>query len=341
MVNELKIGVIGTGAIGRKHIERINNRLQGGRVIAVSDVNSEFGKTAAETYNCRFYENGEDLINSREIEAVVVTTSDEYHERYVAASIKAGKYVFCEKPLSPVPEGCLRIVKEEMAGGKQLVQVGFMRRYDPGYRQLKEIIKNRTYGEPLMLHCAHRNYDVPESYTTPMAVENSMIHEIDVLRWLLDEDYDTAEVVFAKKTKHANANLQDPQIMILTTKSGVRIDVEAFVNCHYGYDIKCEVCCEEGIVNLPDPVNVKIRTNASLITPICRDWSERFVEAYDVELQEWINATAIGGRVDGPTAWDGYVGAITAAAASKARDTKAKVKIELEQCPEFYRKENK
>jgi myo-inositol 2-dehydrogenase/D-chiro-inositol 1-dehydrogenase len=335
-MSELKIGVVGTGAIGRTHIERINTKLQGGRVIAVSDVNAEFGGKTAETYGCQFYADGEALIKAPEVEAVIVTTVDEYHEKYVTAAIQAGKYVFCEKPLAATLDGCSRIVKAEMAGGKKLVQVGFMRRYDPGYRQLKKIIDEKTYGEPLMLHCAHRNFAVPESYTTPMAVENSMIHEIDVLRWLLGEDYATAEVVFPKKTKHARKDLQDPQIMILTTKSGVRIDVEAFVCCHYGYDIKCEVCCEEGIVSLPEPANASIRANASRITPICKDWSERFVEAYNVELQEWINA-AKAGRVDGPTSWDGYMGAITANAASRARDTKTVVAIEIEECPSFYK----
>jgi myo-inositol 2-dehydrogenase/D-chiro-inositol 1-dehydrogenase len=337
-MSELKIGVVGTGAIGRTHIERINTKLQGGRVIAVSDVNAEFGEKTAANYGCKFYADGEALINDPNVEAVVVTTIDDFHEKYTTAAIKAGKYVFCEKPLSPTNEGCARIIKAEMASGKKLVQVGFMRRYDPGYRQLKKILDARTYGEPLMLHCAHRNYAVPDDYITPMAVENSMIHEIDVLRWLLGDDYATAEVVFPRKTKYAHENLQDPQIMILTTKSGVRIDVEAFVCCHYGYDIKCEVCCEEGIISLPEPSNAGIRTNASRITPICKDWSERFVEAYNVEFQEWINATKEG-RVDGPTAWDGYVGSITAAAASRARDSKTVVAIEMEECPTFYKKE--
>jgi myo-inositol 2-dehydrogenase/D-chiro-inositol 1-dehydrogenase len=335
-MSELRIGVVGTGAIGRTHIQRINTKLQGGRVIAVSDVNAEFGEKTAKAYGCKFYSDGEALINASDIDAVIVTTIDEYHEQYVTAAINAEKYVFCEKPLAATQEGCSRIVKAEMAGGKKLVQVGFMRRYDPGYRQLKKIIDERTYGEPLMLHCAHRNYEVGNDYTTPMAVENSMIHEIDVLRWLLNEDYATAEVVFPKKTKYAHKDLQDPQIMILTTKSGVRIDVEAFVCCHYGYDIKCEVCCEEGIVSLPEPSNAGIRTNASRITPICRDWSERFVEAYNVELQEWINATK-DKKVDGPTAWDGYVGSITAGAASRARDSKTVVKITTEEKPSFYR----
>jgi len=332
---ELKIGLIGTGAIGRTHIERINNTLQGARVIACSDVHTEFGKSVAVKYGLTFFADGEAMINDASIDAVVVTTADPFHEQYVMAAIQAGKYVFVEKPLAPEAEACKKIVDAEIAGGKKLVQVGFMRRYDPGYRQLKKMVAEKTYGEPLLLHCAHRNASVPDDFTTPMSVENSMIHEIDVLRWLLDEDYATAEVAFAKRTRNAAGHLQDPQVMILTTKSGVRIDVESFVNCKYGYDIKCEVVCEEGTINLPEPANAMIRTNASRVTPICSDWSQRFVDAYNVEFQEWINATKAG-RVDGPTAWDGYVGQVTAKAASKAREAGTVVKIEIEDCPEFY-----
>lgn len=332
----LRVGVVGVGAIGRTHIERINNKLQGAKVVACADVNEEFGKSVAEKYGCKFYNDGEEMIASDDIDAVIVTTIDPFHEQYVMAAIKAGKYVFCEKPLAPEAEACKRIVDAEIAGGKQLVQVGFMRRYDQGYRQLKEAIQTRKYGEPLLLHCAHRNPAVDESYTTPMAVENSMIHEIDVLRWLLDEDYATAEVVFAKNTRRTHANLMDPQIMILTTKSGVRIDVEAFVNTGHCYDIKCEVCCEDAILNLPEPANIEVCANAQRGHAIHSDWSTRFVEAYNVEVQEWINATKEG-RVDGPTAWDGYVGQVTAAAASKARDTQTVVDITIDEKPEFYK----
>ena len=331
----MKIGVVGTGAIGRTHIARINEKLKGARVVACSDANRELGKKVADQYGCTFYSDGKEMICSDEIDAVIVATLDPYHEEYVMDSINAGKYVFCEKPLAPEAEACRRIVDEEIAGGKKLVQVGFMRRYDPGYRQLKEAIASRKYGEPLMLHCAHRNASVDESYTTPMAVENSMIHEIDVIRWLLNEEYASAEVVFAKNTRRTHKDLMDPQIMILTTQSGVRIDVEAFVNTGHCYDIKCEVCCEDGILNLPEPANIEICAGAQRGHYIHKDWSTRFFEAYDVEIQEWIDATKRG-RVEGPTAWDGYVGQLTAKAASKARDTGAVVKIDALEIPDFY-----
>ena len=333
----LRVGVVGVGAIGRTHIERINNKLQGAKVVACADVNVDFGKKVAEGYGCTFYEDGEAMIASDEVDVVVVTTLDPFHEQYVMAAIRAGKYVFCEKPLAPEADACRRIIDAEMQGGKQLVQVGFMRRYDPGYRQLKKAIAERTYGEPLLLHCAHRNPSVDESYTTSMAVENSMIHEIDVIRWLLDEDYATAEVVFAKNTRRTHKDLMDPQIMILTTKSGVRIDVEAFVNTGHCYYIKCEVCCEDAILNLPEPATMQVCADAQNGHAVDKDWSTRFVEAYNVEFQEWINACKEG-RVDGPSAWDGYAGQVTAKAASKARDTQTVVKIDLEETPDFYKK---
>lgn len=336
MERELKIGLVGTGMIGRSHVERINTQLQGGRVVAVSDAAAEFGQKAADQYGCSFYADGEEMIASDEIDAVIVTTIDEFHEKYVTAAIKAGKYCFVEKPLAIDYPGAKRIIEAEVAGGKKLVQVGFMRRYDKGYMELKKYIDEHTYGEPLMMHCAHRNPSVPEEYTTPMAVDNTMIHEIDVIRWLLGEDFATAEVVFPKQTKYTHAHLKDPQIMYLTTKSGVRIDVEAWVNAQYGYDIRCEICCEDGTISLPDPTYAPVRANSSKINPITFSWIDRFPDAYNYEIQMWINATKEG-RVDGPDSWDGYVAQITADAAGRARDTQTVVTIEMEDQPDLYK----
>ncbi len=332
---DLRIGLVGTGGIGRTHIERINTKLQGAKVVACADPSAAFGMSVAEQFGIKGYEDPIAMINDADIDAVICTTADAFHEQFVMAAIAAGKYIFCEKPLAPKADACRRIVDAEIAGGKKLVQVGFMRRYDAGYRQLKQAIADRTYGEPLLLHCAHRNPAVPTDYDTPMAVENSMIHEIDVLRWLLGEDYATAEVRFAKDTRRTHEKLRDPQIMILTTKSGVRIDVEAFVNNGNNYEIKCEVVCEDAVLNLPEPANIQVTANAQKGIGIHKDWSTRFVDAYNTEFQEWINATKAG-RVDGPTAWDGYVGQVTATAASQARDTQTIVTIACDEMPAFY-----
>ena len=268
---KVKVGVIGTGAIGIEHINRINHKTQGAFVTAVSDINVEAASKIAEEIGAQFFKTGEELIASEEVEVVVVTSWDPTHEKYVLEAIKHGKYVFCEKPLAMDAAGCRRIVDAEVAYGKKLVQVGFMRRYDRGYIELKEAIESKQYGEALMLHCAHRNPSADENYKTPMAISNTAIHEIDVLRWLLDEDYASVQMILPKKTSHTHADLHDPQLLIFQTKSGVTIDLEIFVNCRFGYDIKCDVVFETAEVGMTDPAYTKIKAAEKNYTPISPD----------------------------------------------------------------------
>jgi myo-inositol 2-dehydrogenase / D-chiro-inositol 1-dehydrogenase len=333
---ELRVGVIGTGAIGQDHIRRIAYKTKGAKVVAVSDINADRAKQIAQEVGAKFVETGEELIKLPEVDAIVVTSWDPTHEGYVLEAIKNKKYVFCEKPLAVETEGCKRIVDEEIKLGKKLVQVGFMRRYDRGYEEIKEMLDTKELGEVLMLHCAHRNPAVDESYTTPMAIENTVVHEVDALRWLLNEDYVSAQVILPKKTSSAHENLHDPQIVVLETESGIHIDVEIFVNCHYGYDIKCEVVCEKGTVSLSDPSYTSVRTEGKDSTDVSSDWKKRFVGAYDREFQLWVDSV-IADELNGPTAWDGYVASVTTAACSLARDTGERVKIQLEECPDLYK----
>lgn len=335
----LKIGVIGTGAIGQDHIRRITNNLSGGKIVAVTDVNAEQTNAVVKNENldAKVYENGHDVINAAHVDAVIVTSWGPTHEEFVLASIAAGKPVFCEKPLATTAEGCRRIVDAEVAYGKQLVQVGFMRRYDKGYRALKKVVDNGKVGEPLMVHCAHRAPSAP-GFSGDMALTDSFVHEIDVLRWLLNDDYVTAQVILPRNTRLADKGLQDPHIVLLETKQGIRIDTEIFVNCQYGYDIQCQVVGETGTVNLPEPSSVLMRSEAKLFTDILVDWKDRFIDSYDVELQEWINFT-IKGEMHGPSAWDGYVVAVTADACVKAKHTGQIVPISITERPAFYSKQ--
>jgi len=314
----LRIGVIGTGAIGRDHTRRINEVLSGAKVVALSDVNAESAEAvrAAVAPEARVFASGEELIAS-DVDAVLVASWGDTHERYVLASIAAGKPCFCEKPLATTAEGAKRIVDAEAAGGRRLVQVGFMRRYDAGYRMLKAVVDSEI-GAPLMVHAAHRNPTVPEHYVTQMAINDTLVHEIDVLRWLLDDDYVSAQVVFPRRTSAAPRDLKDPQIVLLETAKGVRIDVEVFVNCRYGYDIQCTVVGEDGLASLPEPMAVVMRKEAKLQNAILTDWKDRFIASYDVELQDFIEAAARGGA-SGPTSWDGYVAAISSDACVAAQ----------------------
>lgn len=333
----LKIGVIGTGAIGREHIHRITNKLSGAEVVAVTDINLDHAKEVVEKekLNAKVYKDGHDLIKSDDVDTIFVTSWGPTHEEFVLDAISKGKYVFCEKPLATTAQGCKNIVDAEVKFGKRLVQVGFMRRYDKGYNQLKEVIDNNKIGHPLLVHCAHRAPSVDANYTTDMAITDTVIHEIDVLHWLLNDDYKSVQVIYPRRSKNALSHLQDPQIVLIETLGGVRIDVEVMVNCQYGYDIKCEVVGEDGIALLPEPSDVLMRSEGKRYVAILMDWKKRFMDAYDTEIQQFINAVN-NDKLTGPSAWDGYIAAVTADACVKAQTNRSVVSVDLDKRPEFY-----
>ncbi|MGQ0332926.1 Gfo/Idh/MocA family protein [Halomonas elongata] len=333
----VKIGVIGTGMIGEEHSRRITQALTGGEIVAVTDVNLEQARDVVERLglDARVFEDGQSLIQDDDVDAVLVTSWGPTHEEYVLAAIAAGKAVFCEKPLATTAEGCRHIIDAEIEAGRRLVQVGFMRRYDSGYRMMKEAIDGGRLGEALMIHAAHRNPEVPERYVTPMAIHDTLIHELDTFRWLLDDDYRSAQVVFPRKTRHAHSKVADPQIVMLETVKGVRIDVEVFVNCQYGYDIQCDVVGEEGIARLPEPQSLKFRQAGQLSNEILQDWKRRFSDAFDMELQSFIDGVAAR-CIEGPSSWDGYAAAIAGDVCVQAQESGAIEAIEMPERPSFY-----
>ena len=332
----IRIGVVGTGMIGTDHTRRIKEVLTGAEVVGLYDYAPENARKLQTSHapGARVFDSGEALIASGDIDAVLVCSTGATHEQYVLAAIAAGKPVFCEKPLATTAEAAKGIVDAEVRGGNRLVQVGFMRRFDQGYNMLKRTMEAEL-GAPLMIHSCHRNPAVPEHYVTPMAIHDTFIHEIDTFRWLLDDDFVSAQVIFPRKTTHAHGNLADPQIVLLETSKGVRIDCEIFVNCRYGYDIQCQVVGEEGVADLPEPMAVAMRKDARLGQPILTDWKDRFRAAFDAELQDFVDRVP-SGTVGGPSAWDGYVAAISSDACVEAQESGGIVDISLPDRPALY-----
>src|SRR5213080_2955410 len=138
----VRVGVIGVGMIGQDHIRRLTHVLSGARVVAITDVDPERAQSVADGLSgCTVHPTGQDVIRDDAVDAVLVTSWGPTHEEFVLAAIEAGKPVFCEKPLATTRQACLRIVDAEMAAGRRLVQVGFMRRYDAGYQILKAALQ--------------------------------------------------------------------------------------------------------------------------------------------------------------------------------------------------------
>jgi myo-inositol 2-dehydrogenase/D-chiro-inositol 1-dehydrogenase len=327
--------MIGPGGMGKAHIDRIHSVIAGGRVVAVSDVNPDNAAAVATKIGGVVFPDSASLINSADVDAVMICSFGPAHEADVLACIAAGKPVFCEKPLTPTAEGCLRILDAEQAAGRKLVTVGFMRRFDRSYREMKALLDSGEIGETLMVHCAHRNPTVPESYTWDMAINDTAIHEIDTTRWLLGEEFVSARVDKPKKTKLRFGHLQDPLVLILMSESGVRVDDEVFVNHQYGYDIRCEAVAEKGVVSLGDQNVIDVRDAGGARNRIAKDHNDRFYGAFVTEVQEWIAAVSEG-RHTGSSSWDGYAAAVVCDAGVQALTADGEVAITMIAKPALY-----
>jgi myo-inositol 2-dehydrogenase/D-chiro-inositol 1-dehydrogenase len=331
----IRVGVIGTGMIGQDHIRRMTSVLSGVEVTAVTDVDAAVASEIGTRVGATVFPDGASLIASPEVDAVVVCSWGPTHEEYVLASIAAGKPVFCEKPLATTSDACLRIVEAEVAYGNRLVQVGYMRRYDFAYRALKLALDSGDIGLPLMMHCAHRNASVPSFFSKEMAITDSAVHELDMVRWMFGTEIAAVRVLAPRRNRNGG-ELQDPLFVLLEMDNEVLVDVEVSVNIRYGYDIRGEIVGEDGTAALENPSPISVRREGRSSNPVPSDWRERFLQAYDVEFQEWIHAIAGGGRPLGPSAWDGYAAAVASDAGVEALRSGERVTVSLAEKPKLY-----
>src|SRR5262249_55855203 len=275
---------------------------------------------------------------------VIIASNDATHSRYVIANIGVGKPVLCEKPLAPTVAECEEILRLEQAAGLRMVQVGFMRRFDPGYVELRNRIAQGAVGEPIRAHCVHRNVGVPAGWTSETTVINAAVHEIDVMPWLFGRD--VVRVNWMSPAPAATGRLRDPQVVILELEGGALVIDEVFIKSRYGYEIRCEVVGEKGTIELAPTSRVVARSDLKVGQDFPPDWRGRFAEAYRRELQAWVDAISRwrsgtvesdAGPVDGPDAWDGYRAAVVSQAVLASMSKGGPARVESMSLPEFYR----
>lgn len=332
----IRVGVIGVGNIGTAHAENLARTVAGSTVTAVYDYDATRAAHVARDLGAEAVDSAEALIAHPDVDAVVIASPDGMHAEQALACIAAGKPVLCEKPLAPELDNAQRVMDAEIAGGRRLITMGFMRRFDPGYLALKAELDSGVVGDPLLLHCVHRNVSPAPGQTSAKSLTNAVVHEIDINRWLLDDEYASVQIMSGKPSRHAEGDLRDPLLVFLRTTRGVLVEVEFFVNARYGYEVRCEVVATEGSVQMTDAVHITSARELAIGRSLPEQWLGRFGEAYRLEMQGWIDALRTG-TVTGASAWDGYMATLVANTCIQALDTDAAVAVEMPERPSLYR----
>jgi myo-inositol 2-dehydrogenase/D-chiro-inositol 1-dehydrogenase len=329
MSDDLRIAVLGVGMMGAFHVDALSKRIRGARVTVVNDFFPDKAAEIAGKIGARVVDDPIEAINDPEVDAVLIASPGAAHEAQVNACLDRGIPVLCEKPLTTDIASAYAIVQKERALGKQLIQVGFMRRFDPEYAALRKLIADGGLGNPLVVHCTHRNPAVGDHFNSEFMIRDSVVHEVDVARFLLGEELVSVQVIKGVATGSAPGGTSDPMIVIFETESGRIVLDEIFVRTGVAYEVRTEVVGEKGSALIGLDQNLQLKSAdgrwGGQVTP---GFVERFGQAYDIELQRWVDA-AKAGTIDGPGVWDGYAAVAVCEAGVQALHTGRKALVHL------------
>ena len=329
MSDDLKIAVLGVGMMGAFHVDALSKRVRGGRVTVVNDFLADKAAEVAGAVGARVVTDPIAAINDPDVDAVLIATPGAAHEEQVNACLDRGVPALCEKPLTTDFASAYAIVQKEKVIGKQLIQVGFMRRFDPEYVALRKLIADGRLGNPLMVHCTHRNPAVGDHFNSEYMIRDSVVHEVDAVRFLLGQEITSVAVIKGAATASAPHGTHDPMLVIFETQSGCIVTDEIFVRSGVAYEVRTEVVGEKGSALIGLDQNLQLKSTDGRwgggITP---SFVERFGQAYDIELQRWVDA-AKAGTIDGASAWDGYAAVAVCEAGVLALRGGAKVHVHL------------
>ena len=326
----LRVGVIGVGMMGADHAERLALKTANARLVAVSDPDTARAEKLAEHYqDVRVFADAVEMIHDDGVDAVVIASPGSVHEEQVLACLESGTWALCEKPLTMETESALRLVEAERAGGRSRVQVGFMRRFDPEYAAMKRMLDAEELGRLLLVHNVHRNKVVPDTFRSEMIVRDSLVHEVDTCRWLFGEEITEITVHSPAPTGNAAEGVVDPQVAVFRMAGGGMATSEVFVNNTVGYEVRCEASAERGNITVGSGKGPLVRSENRWGGGIPDDFRVRFGDAYDAEVQSWVDAS-LRGQLVGPTTWDGYAATAVCEAGMESLSTGLPVSVKLE-----------
>ena len=324
-MEKINLGVIGTGRIGKVHIATLVQNVPQAEVVAVADVNLDSAKEVAGQFGIKsVYSNYLDVINHPGVDAIVICSSTDTHARIIVDAAKAGKHIFCEKPVDlslEIIKGALKAV--ESAGVK--LMVGFNRRFDPNFLKIKQMVVEGKIGEPHILKITSRDPAPPPAKYS--AVSGGMfmdmtIHDFDMARYIagseVTEVFTRAAVLVDPEI--GKAGDVDTAIITLTFENGAIGVIDNSRKAVYGYDQRVEIFGSKGMAsadnNFPDNHRFYGNDGVHGALPL-NFFMDRYLEAYANEMKIFCNAV-INNLVLPVSGDDGLMSVAIAIAAKKS-----------------------
>jgi myo-inositol 2-dehydrogenase/D-chiro-inositol 1-dehydrogenase len=335
--DDIRIGVVGAGRMGADHVKRITERVSGGTVTAIVEPDKDrAADSVTRAPGSRAFESIDAAIDADVIDAVLIATPGQFHQSCLLPALAAQLPILCEKPLTLDSDSSWEVLEAEQRLHKPHIQVGFMRRFDAEYKELRDLVSSGEVGELLMLRGVHRNPSVPEGYTQEMLITDSVVHEFDVAPWVAGSTLMSVEVKYPRNNSRSPQGLREPILVLLELENGVLVDVEMNVSAQFGYQVSTEAVFSESVARIGQPSGLAIWRNGRYSIAEHPSFVTRFASAYDEQVQRWVAAVRTGALVDGPNAWDGYRAAIACEAGILALTSPGPVPLAHQKRPEFY-----
>ena len=307
MKEKVRICMIGAGRVGKLHSGTLKRYVPDGDVVVLVDPSTAVLNETGDEFgiDARFA-SLEDALDEVAFDAVIITTPTYTHRQLAHLAAEQDKQVFLENPMAMNLQECDDII-EAVEGRGLLLQLGFMRRFDPEFVAAAERIFAGEIGEPMLIKSLTHGPGLPPAWANDIRTSNGMIaevnsHDMDCVRWLMGSNpqriyLETANFKGQERGAHAE-NFYDNMFATIKFESGALGNVSGVCPCDYGYDARVEIVGKSGIMQIGSmqgmDVVVCVNRDQGLITPIYKRWPERFAWAYIHEIQHFVECVQTG-----------------------------------------------
>lgn len=329
-MEKVKIGIVGLGRLGIKHAENIAFKIPNAELTAVCSIKNDEVKYVQENWGIKFgYTGYYEMLKNESLDAIVISSSSPEHCKQIEAALDAGYHVFCEKPLGVTVDECKVAEKAVERHPDKVFMLGFMRRYDPSYAYAKEKINRGDIGEPFLVKATSIDpEDTIEGAIRFAATSGGLfldiaVHDIDLVRWFLGGTdvksiYATGGCYLHKEFEEYNDG--DNVCAIMQFKNNSMALFHTGRTAPHGYHIETEIIGTKGTLRIgtvPQKNLVSIFNEHGVVKECVSNFSERFEQAYLLEMQEFVNCI-IDNRKPEVTVYDGTISTKIAYAATEA-----------------------